>query len=732
VAVALALGVLLLGGAGAVGYYLLSPLLQDRRPPVAQVQPAEKEPGKEPILAAQDGKAKGKEEIEPPGEPVEKPAAEESAALVRRVLSAINVQRRLVGRAEVVQHAAHSAGCLAHAAYLARNAGAENLDLHEEDPKLPGVTEAGAQAAQAASVAWREPVSAINTWLAAPAHRALLLDASLKSVGFGFARTARGEWVSVFDLLRGAKGVPGGGDVRAVLYPAHRQQGVPLEFPGNEVPDPLPDAKTEPAGYPITGTFPPTVKVPTAEAWLESEAGEEVPVWLSSPSRPANEKFARSQRGTVCLFSRKVLQPGTRYVVSLQATAAGEEWSRVWSFTTVGPAEVRRRRYERAVERLNFFRRASGLDPVALDEERSKACLAHAAYLARNLDRVPNLRPEEERPDLPGYTLEGSDMARTSAPRIGGRDGPVDAIDWMMASILNRHLVLNPTARTVALGSALHSPRGTIWVLSLPPLRREGDGPIATLYPGPEQKDVPLYFGREIASLVPGQPKGTVAGFAVTANFFPRHSVTSVEAKLTDGSGQEVDCWLSTPEKPLKNVGGYRQILLVPKKALIPATRYTASLQALVRGTRWKETWSFTTTDPVRYQKEIARDLLGRVNRARALAGLGKVKLDPALAPGCERHARYVVRNIDHPKVTGLGIHDEDPALPGATPEGARAGKAAVIAVISDPAESVDGWMATLYHRLSLLDPRLKRVGYGQAQHPTRGWVTVLDTGNGR
>ena len=56
----------------------------------------------------------------------------------------------------------------------------------------------------------------------------------------------------------------------------------------------------------------------------------------------------------------------------------------------------------------------------------------------------------------------------------------------------------------------------------------------------------------------------------------------------------------------------------------------------------------------------------------------------------------------------------------------------AVIAIISEPADSVAGWMATLYHRLPILDPELKRVGYGQTQHTSRGWITVLDTGNGK
>ena len=96
-------------------------------------------------------------------------------------------------------------------------------------------------------------------------------------------------------------------------------------------------------------------------------------------------------------------------------------------------------------------------------------------------------------------------------------------------------------------------------------------------------------------------------------------------------------------------------------------------------------------------------------------------------------HADYVARNHDHPSAQGLGIHDEDPKLPGATPEGAKAGAAATIASrLLDPAASLDNWMATLYHRLPLLDPQLKRVGYGQTPHPQHGWITVLDVGSGK
>src|SRR5262249_55549004 len=110
-------------------------------------------------------------------------------------------------------------------------------------------------------------------------------------------------------------------------------------------------------------------------------------------------------------------------------------------------------------------------------------------------------------------------------------------------------------------------------------------------------------------------------------------------------------------------------------------------------------------------------------------AGLSPVVLDERLSRGCRLHARYVVRNLEHPKAAGLGIHDEHANLPGYTEEGARAGKRGVIAVVSDPADSLTGWMATIYHRVPLLDPSVDRIGWGQELHPTRGWVTVLEPG---
>jgi hypothetical protein len=134
---------------------------------------------------------------------------------------------------------------------------------------------------------------------------------------------------------------------------------------------------------------------------------------------------------------------------------------------------------------------------------------------------------------------------------------------------------------------------------------------------------------------------------------------------------------------------------------------------------------------------------LRRVNYYRAMAKLQPVVEDPALSRGDLEHATYLVKNerdkIEH---GGLGaeMHNEDPAVPGFTPEGLKAAKGSVMdewympdgssadsggVGATDPDEwgaerapgspewSVDGWMSLPFHRMPLLNPRLASAGFG-------------------
>lgn len=112
------------------------------------------------------------------------------------------------------------------------------------------------------------------------------------------------------------------------------------------------------------------------------------------------------------------------------------------------------------------------------------------------------------------------------------------------------------------------------------------------------------------------------------------------------------------------------------------------------------------------------------LNHYRAMAHLAPVIADQTLSEADFAHARYLVKNYSALiKGPGLGIeaHRENPAKPWYSAAGASA--AASSDVIEGwsrnkkwltPAGAIRGWVSIPFHRLWILNPNLKRVGYGQ------------------
>lgn len=113
---------------------------------------------------------------------------------------------------------------------------------------------------------------------------------------------------------------------------------------------------------------------------------------------------------------------------------------------------------------------------------------------------------------------------------------------------------------------------------------------------------------------------------------------------------------------------------------------------------------------------------LDEIRRATLDAKAPPLAIDRDLSDGCRAHANYLAK---HPKQLDAwpDAHEEYPGEDGYTPAGSRAGLSSVIAGgTSSPADAIDGWMGTFYHRLPLLDPGLIRIGWSQ-----EGGVAVLD-----
>jgi len=115
---------------------------------------------------------------------------------------------------------------------------------------------------------------------------------------------------------------------------------------------------------------------------------------------------------------------------------------------------------------------------------------------------------------------------------------------------------------------------------------------------------------------------------------------------------------------------------------------------------------------------------LGKLNTYRQSVGLPLVSEVDALSKGDANHARYLVANKAAMIRSGnvdASIHDEDPTKPYFTLEGKSAGALSdVDAVFTDPPENtnpswaIENWMTGPFHRMWLLNPALRQVGYGE------------------
>ena len=116
---------------------------------------------------------------------------------------------------------------------------------------------------------------------------------------------------------------------------------------------------------------------------------------------------------------------------------------------------------------------------------------------------------------------------------------------------------------------------------------------------------------------------------------------------------------------------------------------------------------------------------LQHLNEFRASAGLAPVSSDPNLSDGDHKHAVYIVKNFASRIMAGeIGaeVHTEDVHLPWYTPQGAAAAPNSDVAEqgaspghkVPDPQQwAIDGWIIAPFHRLFILSPLLRNVGFG-------------------
>ncbi len=119
-----------------------------------------------------------------------------------------------------------------------------------------------------------------------------------------------------------------------------------------------------------------------------------------------------------------------------------------------------------------------------------------------------------------------------------------------------------------------------------------------------------------------------------------------------------------------------------------------------------------------------APEWLALLNWYRKTSGVGPVTEDARLSAGDRAHVQYLLANyadaLRGGAFPGEEMHEEREGSPGYTPEGAAAGRQSDVDFVYWHGHKPDGlvnfavldWISGAFHRLPLLNPSLRRVGY--------------------
>jgi hypothetical protein len=129
--------------------------------------------------------------------------------------------------------------------------------------------------------------------------------------------------------------------------------------------------------------------------------------------------------------------------------------------------------------------------------------------------------------------------------------------------------------------------------------------------------------------------------------------------------------------------------------------------------------WSPSVAALQEHDPEIV-ETLSMINTYRSWLGIPPLTIDPALQRAAEAHVEYYRLNFGDPSLAGMGLHYETPGRPGYTGDSFqdRARAAGYTGSVNENAGvsgsmvwSTKWFMATVGHRLTLLDPRYSHIG---------------------
>jgi hypothetical protein len=134
--------------------------------------------------------------------------------------------------------------------------------------------------------------------------------------------------------------------------------------------------------------------------------------------------------------------------------------------------------------------------------------------------------------------------------------------------------------------------------------------------------------------------------------------------------------------------------------------------------------------EPVQANDAEFAESLARINTYRAWIGIPPLEMHPALMAAAQSHADYWLRNSG----SMPGLHNQTPGAPGFS--GATMSERASnfgysgsinenIGLSGSMLSTVDWSIATINHRLTLIDPRYRHIGFGAVRSGNGGMETI-------
>jgi hypothetical protein len=389
-------------------------------------------------------------------------------------------------------------------------------------------------------------------------------------VGIGIVRGKKNGW------LVWTRGRLGNDRPEPCVWPPDGMKEVPTHYVGGEPFNPIRESKDRLAGNPITVIFPTGSAITNVEAELLAH-GQKLEFWLWTPEKPLAKGY---HDNALAIFAKRPLAPSTRHEVRVKARVGGKDWEKKWAFTTraePSPAEVMRLE----VAAINRVRQLVGLLPVIVDEELSKACQAHADYIALN-DGHPDLEEgkiHEQNDKLPGASPEGKRAARDSLINRGGE--ATAGVATFLATFYHRIPLLDPSLSRIGFGLA-YARKTATWA-TVVDVGSERRYERVLVYPPEGATGMPR--GSSLARFLAGPPQ------SASAQQVGRSTEWGLPVTLTY-RGLRLSGEVRIEPVLLKEVS---TVALVPAMHLKPKTTYKVTVSGTAFEKPYQKSWTFTT-----------------------------------------------------------------------------------------------------------------------------------------